>query len=88
MSEETTNELITPDTETTSNPEAITTPPTRFLVHAVVAHKTDGEVKVLHGKTKTALIKTLEEHGPEWAVLGVFRGKQLKIAEKVSFSFN
>lgn len=55
-------------------------------VYAVVADKS-GKVATLFSKTKTGLVKTLNNvDGIE--VLAVFKGKQLNLKQKVSFTLN
>lgn len=74
--------MTTPTTETATKTEETT----GKGVHAVMKNAT-GDILTVTGKTRTELNKLLQEISG-YEVLHVYKGKELNIKEKVSYSFN
>jgi len=77
-------------TPTTNEPTAMTTDTNKVNtpgVHAVMKNGTTGEIVTLFAKTRTELAKELQKY-PNFDIIRVYKGKELNIKEKVSFSFN
>lgn len=85
-----TNETTTVNTETTTKPTETTTKNTRegVGIHAVMRHKTTGEVSTHMEKTRTELARHLRDHRTDYDVLSVFRGKILNIRKQTHFTLN
>jgi len=77
-----TNTTVTPTDETTSKFDS------KFGCYAVIAHQETGQVQTVYAKTKANLGKNLHSLGDSYVILGVFKGKELKIEKKTLFSFN
>lgn len=56
-------------------------------VHAVLKNNSTGEVTVVKKTTRKELIKELSALNPDQTLLAIFKGKQLQLKPKTTFTF-